>query len=47
MALSTDAKFEGKLTLAFKNDMTNFSPAHLKDSNLDVYGILLSKAENV
>ena len=32
MALNTDAKFEGKLTLAFKNDMTNFSPAHLKDS---------------
>ena len=32
MALNTDAKFEGKLTLAFKNDMTNFSLAHLKDS---------------
>ena len=34
MALKTDAKFEGKLTCAFKNDMRNLANFHrLKNSN--------------
>ena len=28
MALKTDAKFEGKLTFAFKNDMRNLANFH-------------------
>ena len=28
MALNTDAKFEGKLTCAFKNDMRNLANFH-------------------
>ena len=36
MALNIDAKFEGKLTFAFKNDeeFGKFSPQHLKVSKL-------------
>ena len=35
MALKIDAKFEGKLTCAFKNDMKNLANFHrLKNSNL-------------
>ena len=35
MALNNDAKFEGKLTCAFKNDMKNLANFHrLKNSNL-------------
>ena len=34
MALKIDAKFEGKLTCAFKNDMKNLANFHrLKNSN--------------
>ena len=34
MALETDAKFEGKLTCAFKNDMRNLANFHrVKNSN--------------
>ena len=34
MALNIDAKFEGKLTCAFKNDMKNLPNFHrLKNSN--------------
>ena len=34
MALNIDAKFEGKLTCAFKNDMRNLANFHrLKNSN--------------
>ena len=34
MALKIDAKFEGKLTCAFKNDMRNLANFHrLKNSN--------------
>ena len=34
MALNIDAKFEGKLTCAFKNDMKNLANFHrLKNSN--------------
>ena len=34
MALRVDAKFEGKLTCAFKNDMRNLANFHrLKNSN--------------
>ena len=28
MALNTDAKFEGKITCAFKHDMTNLANFH-------------------
>ena len=35
MALNIDAKFEGKLTCAFKNDMKNLANFHrLKNSDL-------------
>ena len=50
MALNIDAKFEGKLTFAFKNDMRNSGNFHQntgKSKNLKSDGILLSKVENV
>ena len=50
MALKIDAKFEGKLTCAFKNDMRNLANFHQstwKSQNWDFDGILLSKVENV
>ena len=43
MALSIDAKFERKLTFAFKNDMRNLG----KSQNWDFDDILISKVENV
>ena len=46
MALKTDAKFEGKLICAFKNDMINLRNFHQstwKSRNQDFDGILLSK----
>ena len=49
MTLESDAKFEGKLTFAFKNDMKNlrnFHQSNWKSQNLYFDGILLSKAEN-
>ena len=49
MALESDAKFEGKLTFAFKNDMRNLRKFHqstCKSQNWDFDGILLSKVEN-
>ena len=45
MALNIDAKFEGKLTFAFKNDMKNLGNFHQstwKSQNLDFDGILLN-----
>ena len=50
MALNIDAKFEGKLTFAFKNHMRNlgnFQQSSWKSPNWDLDGILLSKVENV
>ena len=51
MTLNTDARFEGKMTCAFKADMRNFSkfsPEHYwKFKTWDFVGILLSKVENV
>ena len=50
MALNIDAKFEGKLTFAFKNDMRNLGSFHQstwKSQNWDSDGILLSKVENI
>ena len=48
MALNIDAKFEVKLTCAFKNNMnlTNFHQNIRKSQNCDFDGILLSKVEN-
>ena len=50
MALNIDTTFEGKLTCAFKNDMSNygkFSPEHVwKSKNLKFDGILLSEVEH-
>ena len=49
MALNTDAKFDRKLTFAFKNDMNslgNFHQSTRKSQNWDFDGILLSKVEN-
>ena len=45
----SDAKFEGKLTCPFKNDMRNLRNFHQstwKSQNWDFDGILLSKVEN-
>ena len=50
MTLESDAKFEGKLTFAFKNDMRNLGSFHQstwKSQNWDSDGILLSKVENI
>ena len=50
MALNIDAKFEGKLTCASKNDMRNLASFHQstqKCQNWDFDGILLSKVENI
>ena len=50
MTLTIDAKFEGKLTCASKNDMRNLVNCHQstpESQNLDFDGILLSKVENV
>ena len=48
MALNTDAKFEGKMTCAIKNDMRNLANFHLRESvNWDFDGVLLCKVENV
>ena len=50
MALKTDAKFEGKLICAFKNDMRNLRNFHQstwKSRNRDFDGIHFSKIENV
>ena len=45
MALNIDAKFEGKLTFAFKNNIRNlgnFRQSTWKSQNLDFDGILLN-----
>ena len=50
MALDIDAKFEGKLTYAFMNDIRNLANFHestRKSQNWDFDGILLSKVKNV
>ena len=50
MALKIDKKFEGKLTCASKNEIKNLENFHQstwKSQNWDVYGILLSKVENL
>ena len=50
MALKIDAKFEGKLACASKNDMRNFANFHQssrKSQNWDFDGIVLPKVENV
>ena len=50
MALKVDAKFEGKLIFAAKNDMRNLANFHQstrKFKNWDFDGILLPKVENV
>ena len=49
MALNIDAKFEGNLTCAFKNDKRNSENFHKitrKSQNWDFDGILLFKVEN-
>ena len=49
MVLNIDAKFEAKLTCAFKNDMSSkFLLEHVcKSKNWDFDWILLFKAENI
>ena len=51
MALIIDAKFEGKMTCAFKNDMRDLAEFHQSmfesQKNWDIDGVLLSKVENV
>ena len=50
MALKIDAKFKGKLTFAFKNDIRNLANFHQntgKSKIWDFDGILLSKVDNV
>ena len=50
MALKIDGKYEGKLTLAFKNDMRNLGNFHQstrKSHNWGFDGILLFKVEIV
>ena len=50
MALNIDAKFEGKLTFAFKSDMShlgNFHQSTWKSQHWEFDRILLSKEENV
>ena len=50
IALNIEAKSEGKLNFAFKNDMRNLGNFHhstRKSPNWDFDGILLCKVENV
>ena len=50
MTLKCHAKFEGKLTHGFKNDMRNLVSFHKstqKSENFHFHGILLSKVYNV
>ena len=50
MTLNIDAKFEGKLTFAFNDNMRNLGNFHQstwKSQNSDFDGILLPKVENV
>ena len=50
MTPQIDTKFEGKLTCASKNDMTNLANFHQstwKSQNWDFDGMLLSKVEDV
>ena len=50
MTLKSDAKFDKKLTLDFKNDMknlVNFDSSSGKSENLHFDGLLLSKVYNV
>ena len=49
MALSSEAKFEEKLTCGLENDMRNLANFHQstrKTQNWDFDGILLSKVQN-
>ena len=51
IALQIEAKFEGKPTSTFQNDMKNlpdFHPEHVQKSKIwDFYWVLLSKVENL
>ena len=48
MALNIDAKFVGKMTCAFKNDMRNLGNFYQSTfESLNFYWVLLSKVENV
>ena len=50
MTLKSDAKFDKKLTLDFKNDMknlVNFDSSSGKSENLHFDGLVLSKVYNV
>ena len=50
MTLKTRAKFEEKLTFAFKDDIGNLAKLHpntRKSQNRDFDGIHLSKVENI
>ena len=50
MALNIDTKFEGKVTLAFKNDTKNLGNVYRstwKSQHLDFDGVHLFKVENV
>ena len=50
MELNIDAKFEGKMTCAFKNDeeFSTFGLQHVwKSKNWDFGGVVQSKVENV
>ena len=50
MTLKGDAKFKGKMTRGFKNDirnLVNFHASSWKSENLHFVGLLLSKAYKV
>ena len=50
MRLDSDVKFEEKLTCGLENNtsnLVNFHQSTWKSQNLDLDGILLSKAENI
>ena len=50
MTLTSDTKFEGKLTCGLENDMRNLANFHQsirKSQNQEFDGILLSKVQNV
>ena len=47
MALRIDAKFEGKLTCAFKNDMKNLANFHrLKNSDFSLESKMVERNKN-
>ena len=47
MAMNTDATFERRLTVSFKDDMRNLANFHQSTQKWDFHWVILYKVENV